>query len=201
MADTREIAGWRQAYRNYSDEDLIRVMREKVSYCSEHIAAEQELHSRTKAATEEARKQSQGAESDIERRHREQLEASQAALQVTIRHHQETMAHDHQIVDRQLSAARRSSWTAAVIAFLSMLAGWASIWYAHRAVDSAAQLESRVALVEQHLAATPTPAPATTPPPAPQLQSTPTLQPAPTNANTPATTTPQAATPAPKTPP
>lgn len=202
MADTREIAGWRQAYRNYSDEDLIRVMRERVSYCSEHIAAEQELHSRTKAATEEARKQSQGAESDIERRHREQLEVSQAALQVTIQHHQETMAHDQRIVDRQLRASGRASWIAAGIAILSALAAWVAYLLPRQTTPpQPPQTESRFSAIEQQLSALRTTAQATPPPPAPPPQSTPTSPLALTPANTSATPAPQADTPAQKTPP
>jgi len=187
MADEREIAGWRQAYRTYSDEDLIRVMREKVSYCSEHIAAEQEFHSRSKAATEEARTQGQSAKSDIERRHREQLELAQAALQVTIQHHQETMANDQRVVDRQLRASGRASWIAAGIAILSALAAWVGYLLPRETTPAQAiRFESRLSAIEQRVVAAPTIPQAT---PAPQTQSP---------ATSPPTPSPQAATPTPK---
>lgn len=161
MADEREIQRKRQTYRSYADDDLIRVMREKVSYSAEHIAAEQELHSRTKSATVEARKQIMELESDIERRHREQLEHVQAALQVSIQHHQETMARDQRIHDRQLAQSRWASWLSAAIAILAMSASWASIWFSHaqsnpeigRLQTEVAALKTQLAGVDQRLVA------------------------------------------------
>ncbi len=41
-----EIDGWRNAYKNYTDEQLIEVMHEKVSHCAQHIAAKQIFESR-----------------------------------------------------------------------------------------------------------------------------------------------------------
>jgi hypothetical protein len=57
MADQREIDGWRQAYAKYSEADLLRISHEKISYCAEHIAAQQELHDRRNAADHAASEQ------------------------------------------------------------------------------------------------------------------------------------------------
>lgn len=43
MADTREIQGWRNAYKDYSRAELIHVMHSKAEHCAEHIAARQVL--------------------------------------------------------------------------------------------------------------------------------------------------------------
>ena len=43
MAEQHEIDGWRNAYKNSSRAELIRVMHSKVEHCAEHIAARQAL--------------------------------------------------------------------------------------------------------------------------------------------------------------
>jgi len=43
MADSREIESWRNAYKGYSRDELLRVRFEKAEFSAERIAAEQML--------------------------------------------------------------------------------------------------------------------------------------------------------------
>jgi hypothetical protein len=43
MADSREIESWRNAYKSYSRDELLRVRYEKAEFSAERIAAEQML--------------------------------------------------------------------------------------------------------------------------------------------------------------
>lgn len=147
MADEREIAGWRQAYRNSSEAELIRVMREKVPYCAEHIAAEQALADRRQ--TDATRK------SEADKDHR------QAQLAQAERHHS----------DRQ-----RWTRVAAAVAFVSAAAGWvsfaASRFFPPPEVNRRlAAIEQRLATGSQ--APTPAPQQQTLPTPASTQVSTP----------------------------
>ena len=163
MADKREIDGWRQGYRNYSEADLIRVMREKVPYCAEHIAAEQELVDRRQ--TDATRK------SEADKDHR------LAQLAQAERQHSE----------RQWWT-RFSAWVGALGVFVAVASFLSGRFWPTPQVSS---LERRVAALEQKQTAsapsnlTPTTTPqshsppqtATTPPatatPSPAAQTTP----------------------------
>ena len=105
------------------------------------------LYERTELIDRELRsRHSRQDDTNIERRHREQLEQAQAQLREQIQQHNQAMEQERAQHQESLSESRRqfaisvrSARVAAAIAVVAALAGVASAWYSRVQVLSAAR--------------------------------------------------------------